>query len=65
MYFECQEKNVNYGVICTLVLKINVGHNAFSFRITSTWESLGKLRGTFKGKKGGLKLENKLVKSLY
>lgn len=42
MYFECQEKNVNYGVICTLVLKINVGHNAFSFRITRTWESLGK-----------------------
>lgn len=42
MYFECQEKNVNYGVICTLVLKINVGDNAFSFRVTSTWESLGK-----------------------
>lgn len=58
MHFECQEKNVNYRVICTLVLKINLGHNAFSFRAASPWESLEKWNSVYGGKQKGLALEN-------
>lgn len=58
MSFECQERNANYRVICTLVSKVNLGHNALSFRVTSTGDSLEKWNRVCEGKQTGPVLEN-------
>lgn len=52
MYFECQER-INSRVICTLVSKVNLGQNAFSFRVISIWDSLEKWNRVCEGKTEG------------